>query len=384
VDEGDGRLVCDLLAKAGLVCETYRTVAEVCRQAGDNAGASVLSEELLDAAAMAQLLALRARQPAWSDFPLIVLTPTGGTAEDDQRRLAEFEPMGKVTFVEKPVRMVALVSAVRTALRARRRQYQVRDHLAERRHAEEQLREADRRKDEFLALLAHELRNPLAPIRNALHMLRLLMPDDTEMTWPREVIERQVQQLSRLVDDLLDVSRITRGKLELRLQPVELTEVLARAVETSRPLIDIRRHALSIELPPEPLRVDADVVRLTQAIGNLLANAAKYTDEGGQIAVTVEGSASHAVVRVRDTGVGIPRNMLGKIFDMFTQLDRSLSRADGGLGIGLMLVKRVVELHGGTVEAHSAGPGAGSEFVLRLPRAATAIDRDGERRPSGP
>jgi two-component system, sensor histidine kinase len=367
-DARDARWICELLTRAGIHWETCGTAEEVCRQAAEGASAAVFAEEVLDAPALAQLLALHAAQPLWSDLPLVVLTPAGGTADDDQRRLAQFEPLGKVTFVEKPVRVVALVSAVRTALRARRRQYQVRDHLAERLRVEEQLREIDRRKNEFLAMLAHELRNPLAPIRNALHMLRLLAPGDTELAWPREVIERQVQHLSRLVDDLLDVSRITRGTLELRREPIDLADVVARAVETSRPWIDSRRHTLTVTVPPEAIRVEADMVRLTQVIGNLLANAAKYTDEGGRIALTVECGPAQAVVRVRDSGVGIPPEMLGKIFEMFMQIDPSVTRSDGGLGIGLMLVKRLVEMHGGTVEAHSDGPGQGSEFVLRLPR----------------
>ncbi len=234
--------------------------------------------------------------------------------------------------------------------------------------AEEALRQADRRKDEFLALLAHELRNPLAPIRNALHLLRvgtkLKEPDRREAF---DVLERQIEHLVRLVDDLLDVNRITRGKIQLRKEHMALATVVARAVEGSRPLIEARRQALDIRLPPEEIILDADPVRLAQALLNLLNNAAKYTPEGGHIWLTVEPQGGEVIFRVRDNGMGIRPDMLAKIFDLFTQSERTLDRAEGGLGIGLTLVRRLTELHGGSVEAHSEGPGRGSEFVLRLP-----------------
>jgi len=240
--------------------------------------------------------------------------------------------------------------------------------ITERVRAEEALREADRRKDEFIALLAHELRNPLAPIRNALHLMRLAGPGGAELSWTRDVIERQVQQLSRLVDDLLDISRISRGKIQLRLERVALADVVARAVETSRPLIDARKHTLTVTLPEEPILLDADPMRLAQVVGNLLANAAKCTEPGGQITVTATVEGPQAVLAVRDNGIGIPAEMLERIFELFTQVERAITQAEGGLGIGLTLVKRLAELHGGTVEAQSAGPGQGSAFLVRLPR----------------
>ena len=239
--------------------------------------------------------------------------------------------------------------------------------ITERVRAEEALREADRRKDEFLALLAHELRNPLAPIRNALHLMRLAGPGTTDITWTRDVIERQVQQLSRLVDDLLDISRISRGKVQLRRDRVALADIVAHAVETCRPQIDARKHTLTVTLPDEPVLLDADPMRLAQVVGNLLANAAKYTEPGGQITVVAVLEGPQVVLAVRDNGIGIPAEMLERIFELFTQVERAITQAEGGLGIGLTLVKRLVELHGGTVEAKSAGPGQGSEFILRLP-----------------
>jgi CheY-like chemotaxis protein len=216
-------------------------------------------------------------------------------------------------------------------------------------------------------MLAHELRNPLAPIRNAVQLLRFLGSDQPQLAAIRDMIDRQVNQMVRLVDDLLDISRITRGKIRLQMEPVDLGTVVLQAVETSRPLIDARKQRLIVHLPQEPMRIRADAVRVAQVLGNLLNNAAKYTEEGGQIWLTAERRAGDVVVRVRDTGMGIPREMLGTIFDLFTQVDRSLDRAQGGLGVGLTLVRRLVEMHGGKVEAHSAGPNRGSEFVVHLP-----------------
>jgi signal transduction histidine kinase/DNA-binding response OmpR family regulator len=229
------------------------------------------------------------------------------------------------------------------------------------------IQENDRRKNEFLAMLAHELRNPLAPIRNAVEVLRRLGRDDADVQWANDVISRQVEQLVRLVDDLLDISRISGGKIQLRKEPVDLASVVTRAVETSRPLIDARKHELTVSFPAEPLYVDADVVRLAQVLANLLNNAAKYTEVGGKIELDASRVGDEAVVRVRDNGIGISPEMLSRIFDLFTQVDRSLDRAQGGLGIGLTLVRRLVEKHKGTVHAFSDGANQGSEFVVRLP-----------------
>lgn len=232
--------------------------------------------------------------------------------------------------------------------------------------AEESLREADRRKDEFLATLAHELRNPLAPIRNSLHILRLAGDQDPTTQRVCDMMDRQVNHMVRLVDDLMEVSRITRGKIELKRELVELAAVVRSAVETSRPLIDAAGHQLAIALPPDPLIVDGDFVRLAQVLSNLLNNAAKYTNDGGQIWLTVRKDGRQAVISVRDSGIGIPTDKLGAVFEMFTQIRRMESRSSGGLGIGLSLVRSLVEMHGGEVEARSSGPGLGSEFVVRL------------------
>jgi PAS domain S-box-containing protein len=232
---------------------------------------------------------------------------------------------------------------------------------------ETQLREADRRKDEFLAMLAHELRNPLAPISNSLHLLRLADDLSPTAVRVREIMEQQVQQLIHLVDDLLEVSRITRGKIELRRELIDLASVVRGAVETSRPLIESAGHQLAISLPPEPLMLNADRVRLTQVLANLLNNAAKYTDPGGQIWLTVRRAGNEVMISVHDTGIGLTPEVLPRVFDLFAQVDCTVDRSHSGLGIGLTLARSLVQLHGGRIEARSEGPTHGSEFVIHLP-----------------
>ena len=231
----------------------------------------------------------------------------------------------------------------------------------------QQVREADRRKDEFLAMLAHELRNPLAPIQNALQIMRMPGVETSIAGKARDMAERQMHHLTRLVDDLLDVSRVVRGKVQLRPEVVELQSVVTRALETAQPVVQAYRHEVTVSLPSEPLWLKADPVRLAQVIANLLNNAAKYTEQGGHIWLAAGMEGTDVVLRVRDNGIGIPAEMLPRIFEMFVQVDRSIGRSQGGLGIGLTLAKSLVEMHGGGVEAHSDGPGQGSEFVVRLP-----------------
>jgi PAS domain S-box-containing protein len=236
---------------------------------------------------------------------------------------------------------------------------------------QEQLEEADRRKDEFLATLAHELRNPLAPIRNSVQFLRMSENDPAASEHAANIIDRQVNHLVRLVDDLLEVSRITRGKIELRRELVELEAIINSAVETSGPLIEGAGHRLVVSLPSKPVMLEADAVRISQVVSNLLNNAAKYTEAGGQIWLSAGADSRDVVLSVRDTGIGIPPEMLPQVFEMFTQGDRSLNRSQGGLGIGLTLSRSLVELHGGTIDARSEGADRGSEFIVRLPRVRT-------------
>jgi len=513
----DAVLACNILERAGVNCVTCDTLDRVCDELPAGAGALLLVEEAVGES-RSRLTAWLEQQPPWSDLPILVLARPGA----DSGVVAQaMEILGNVIVLERPTRVAALVSAVRTALRARQRQYQIRDHLlaiersrqdlrssaealrrsesleftrriefetlvsaapaaiwvahdAECRHitgnpaaarmmrmpahanmsktapageipahvelycdgklvppdelpmqtaartghpvtgqeiefrftdgtsvwaygnavplfdpdgavrgvissflditalkrVQEELHEADRRKDEFLAVLAHELRNPLAPIRSSLHILRLSGRNDPTAEQVSEMMARQVNHMVRLVDDLLEVSRITRGKIDLRREPLDLTDVVRSALEISRPLIDEASHRLLIDLPREPFPLEGDAVRLAQVFANLLNNAAKYTDPGGQIRLAVRREGEEAVITVQDSGIGIPAAMLPRVFDMFTQVEHHTARNRGGLGIGLMLVKRLVEMHAGTITAHSAGLGQGSEFVVRLPLSA--------------
>ncbi len=259
--------------------------------------------------------------------------------------------------------------------------------LTERKRVEA-LEEADLRRNEFLAMLSHELRNPLAPIKNALSVMRLSGVSEPSLDWARTVVERQVSHLTRLVDDLLDVSRIAVGKITLQRKPLDVSQVVTAAVEASRPLIDARGHWLTVVVPQEPIPVEGDLTRLAQTLMNLLNNAAKYTPPGGEIRLSVEKEEGMAVIRVRDTGVGITADLLPNIFELFTQGERALDRSEGGLGIGLTLAQRLVKLHGGSIEALSEGAGKGSEFVVRLPLAAVpasssvASRKPAERQPA--
>jgi signal transduction histidine kinase/ActR/RegA family two-component response regulator len=229
------------------------------------------------------------------------------------------------------------------------------------------LAEADARKNEFLAMLGHELRNPLAPIRNAVKIMKQRGSDDADLCWARDVVDHQVRQMAQLVDDLLEISRVTSGKVRLQKEPVDVATIVAYATETSRPVLEAHHHRLSIALPPDVVFVDADSIRMAQVLSNLLNNAAKYTKPGGQIRLAAACEGSDVVFRVRDNGIGIPPEMLSGIFDLFAQVDHSLDHSQGGLGLGLTLVRSLVEMHGGSVQALSEGLSRGSEFIVRLP-----------------
>jgi signal transduction histidine kinase/CheY-like chemotaxis protein len=527
----DAAMTGRILAEAALPCNFCTDLRSLAQSLDDGAGAILLTDDaatLGDTEALHQ--ALRS-QPPWSEIPIVFLA---GAGADSPAAAWAMETLGNVTVLERPVRVTTLVSALRTAIRARNRQYELRDqlmslvraeasirmkserlrllletasalpptvdtvammqilflkiaphlrldayfhvlrsesddalhvascygisqedarHISEVEHVHElrsmavnerkpileaqmrgedqilqllnavgmhvytrvplvmddrlvgtlsfagrrreqfdadeleflrtisryftvafervrlihQLRDSDRRKDEFLATLAHELRNPLAPIRNALQIIRLTGSEVPAIGQARIMMERQLRQMVRLIDDLLDVSRINRGKLELRKERVELAAVITNAVETARPMIEAAGHELTIALGEQPVYLDADPVRLGQVFSNLLNNSAKYMERGGHIWLTSTRGEKEVTISVRDTGIGIPPGALSAIFDMFTQVDRSLEKSQGGLGIGLTLVKRLVEMHGGSIEARSEGPGRGAEFVARLP-----------------
>ena len=250
--------------------------------------------------------------------------------------------------------------------------------------SEEALRKADKRKNEFLAMLGHELRNPLAPIRGALDIMQRVEPPNAPVKWAREVIDRQFTRLTRLVDDLLDVSRIVHGKISLRETPLEIKTVIKQAVEGSLPFIESRQQILSVYIPEDTLWIKGDPIRLEQVISNLLNNASKYSEVGGRIQVRVEASEKWVTIRVQDNGMGIPPETMPYIFDLFAQADHSLARTQGGLGIGLTVVKRLVEMHGGRVEADSQGTGYGAEFVIHLPRLQAPTHTEDEAPPSSP
>ena len=364
----DAALSRKVLEEAGIACAVCRDLGELCVGIDSGAGVAMLGEEALTAESLNLLRLAVRRQPAWSDFPLLILTQQGADSEVVLRTL---ETLGNVTLLERPVRVPALVSAVRSALRARRRQYQIRDHLSDNNRVAAALMEADRRKDEFLAILAHELRNPLAPLRNALEAMRLKPHDREAASWARALMERQVAQMVRLIDDLLDLSRVSRGRIELRHERSDLATLVQGALDVCGPSIVNAGHRLTVELPGTPMPLVCDPTRVVQVICNLLSNAVKYTPPGGHITLSARRRDDLCEVSVRDTGIGIPSDMLARVFDMFTQIPHAIERSQGGLGIGLTLVKRLVELHGGQVEAKSVGPGLGSEFIVRLPERMT-------------
>jgi PAS domain S-box-containing protein len=486
----DAILTRDVLGEGGVRSAVCQDLSELVIQLEAGAGALLISEEALVNEVHVHYLCDRlSRQEPWSDLPILLLTHPGADSPIVRTAVRQ---LGNVTLIERPVRVASMMTAARSALRARERQFHAREHLqelnhvakalkdsegrlkavfanaavgitevtpdgrfamindalcrllgesrealvglplarvahaedraeverlverllareievfsgerrfvrrdgetiwvtlsmslarangeargvaviedvTERKHAEEDLRESDRRKDEFLAVLAHELRNPLAPIRNSLHILRMNGSEDGSTNRVIDMMERQVQHMVRLVDDLLEVSRISRGKIELRKERLALATVLAGAIDTSRPLLDAANHTLVVELPGDDVCIDADAVRLQQVFANLLNNAAKYTAPGGEIRLVARvGEDGIATICVKDNGEGIPPQMLARVFNMFTQVNTG-RRAQGGLGIGLTLARTLVHLHGGTIEAASEGQGQGCEFTVKLP-----------------
>jgi signal transduction histidine kinase/ActR/RegA family two-component response regulator len=366
----DAALACEVLGRIGLPCRKIGDEDELGAEIAAGAGVAILAEEAIEPGSLHKLLGELGRQEPWSDLPLIVLARGGG----GENVLASLGPLSNVTILERPVRVNSLVSAALAALRARRRQYEVRDLLR-------RLADADRRKDEFLAMLGHELRNPLAAIRNALWVLDKVGAQDAQPVRQRRVIERQTRHLVRMVDDLLDVSRVTLGKISLHRQTVDLHDVARLCLAELGMGALAASHELEVAVESEQALVQGDPVRIEQMICNLLQNAIKYTPRGGRLTLSVRREEPWAVVRVADSGVGIPCEMLPKVFEPFTQIESSRKRSAGGLGLGLPLVRQLVELHEGTVEAASPGPGRGSTFTIRLPlkRSAGAPDPTGPR-----
>ena len=370
----DGVLARRLLDEAGMdaiVCSDLDQAVAACHE---GAAGLFIAEQALGRRALERLAALLAEQEAWSDLPIVVFTTTGGDQALSGARHAGLLPtLGNVTLLDRPLRPIALISAARAALRARRRQYETRDALAEQARAVEH-------RDQFLAMLGHELRNPLSAIQLAAEVAR----DRGEERPMDRVIHRQTAHLARLVDDLLDVSRVTSGKLVLHRQPADLRELVARGMASLDEEIRARKLILAVELDDQPVPVDVDVVRIEQVLVNLVTNAIKYTPAGGRIRVAVERDGAGAVLTVGDSGAGVSADMLDHIFDLFAQVDATLARSRGGLGIGLTLVRSIVGLHGGSVEAHSPGLGLGTTFVARLPLAAACAAEPPVRLPAAP
>ena len=362
----DGEAICGLLVRLSIFCHVCESAARVAQELAIGAATLVLTDTALGESSSHIILEALTHQPAWSDLPVVLLGKPGDTV--DLRQI--MQQLTNVTLLERPTSSPMLLSAIAAALRARARQYQVRDHVKALQTAQNELREADRRKDEFLAMLAHELRNPLAPIRTASELLpRIIPPGDARVDGTLSVVRRQVGQLTRLVDDLLDVSRITQGRIELQRCTLELSSILSQALESTAPLLQDRRHTLIQPATPPQLFVEGDGARLVQCVSNVLANAAKYTDPGGEIRIGIRREDDNAVISVQDSGIGIPAEMLPRVFDLFVQSERTLDRSQGGLGIGLSVVRRLAEMHGGSVSAHSEGAGRGSTFEIRLPLA---------------
>jgi signal transduction histidine kinase/CheY-like chemotaxis protein len=365
----DAGLAVAALEQADIAATACPDIERFCAEMQAGAAAGVVTHEALGRAASARLLRALSEQPPWSDFPLVILTARPPTAADRQRLWQTLSPLGGITVLERPVHAEALVSAVRSAVRARRRQYQARELL---RCLEDGVRE----RDHFLATLSHELRNPLGAIRNATQLLARETPAEDGPTRRRlAILDRQTRHLAKLVDDLLDVARVTTGKVVLQRQPVELGAILEQTLQQLAPAVEEHGLKLLWSRGP-PMTVNGDSLRLEQIFTNLLTNAIKYTPRGGRVMVTAGIDGDRARVRIADTGVGIAAEALPTIFELFAQSDQSLDRSQGGMGIGLTLVRSLLDLHGGSVSASSGGPGRGSEFVVTLPldgrQAATA------------
>ena len=365
----DADLMCTHLAAAGMPCQVCRDIEELCQELNEGAGALLFTEEALTADVAPRLGHALNQQPAWSDVPIIILT--GALSADAKHR--PFRELGRrtnITFVDRPVRIQSLVSAAQTALRARERQYEIRDLMTK---LEERVHERDR----FLAILGHELRNPLGAILLASQMRDGDGRLDGEHA---ELIERQSKHLTRLVNDLLDLSRVVSGKIVLKRELMDLGEALDQAMEMVNDAATRQKVSIRVERTEEPLPVFADPLRAAQIIANVVGNAIKYTPEGGHIDVFVERDGEHACVRVTDDGVGIAPDRLGTIFELFAQAENAIGRAQGGMGIGLALVRSLLHLHEGEITVKSAGVGKGSEFIIRFRLAV----EDEERAPRVP
>ena len=375
----DGALAEQILQRVGVGSRVCDSMASLCAEIDRGAGLALLAEEALGSA-VHLLGASLERQPTWSDFPLIILTAEEA-ASAPVGSVNEFEGLGNVTLLERPVRMMTLISAVTSALRGRRRQYEIRDQLAELRRSEAErerllaseqaaraeVEAANRAKDQFLAILSHELRTPLQSILGWVKVLRSGSLDTAATARALATIERNSKTQAQLIEDLLDVSRIVAGKLSLELRPIDLVPVLDAAVDAVRAAAEAKDIQIATHLDMVTVDVQGDPHRLQQVLWNLLSNAVKFTPERGRIDVRLHQQDGQASIVVADTGRGIRRELLAWIFDPFRQADSTQAREHGGLGLGLAIVRHLVELHGGAVRAHSPGEGMGATFTVSLP-----------------
>jgi signal transduction histidine kinase len=366
----DGEAICAILDREHVHCLLCISAAQVAAELDNGAATLVLTDTALADAGGVRIVNALLYQPQWSDLPVVLLRKADSSPEAENL----IGRMTNVTVLERPTSSRTLLSAIRTSLRARVRQYQMRDHVAALGQAESALRQADRRKDEFLAMLAHELRNPLAPIRTAAELLpRIIPPGDERVDSTLGIVKRQVGQLSRLVDDLLDVSRITQGRIELQHEVLDLDSIVAQALESVELLMADKQHVVLRQAHWPALHVMGDRARLVQCVSNILTNSAKYTDPRGKIQIALHQQGESAMLSVQDNGIGMSTDLLPKVFELFVQSERSLDRAQGGLGIGLSVVRQLVHMHHGEVTARSAGTGQGSTLEIRLPLVAAPV-----------
>jgi signal transduction histidine kinase/ActR/RegA family two-component response regulator len=375
----DGGVAMSVLGQEGMSVEPCTDLPELARALGDGAGALLLTDDTLTVPDAWTLIEALRRQPVWSDVPLLILT----SAEDEPAApgmLRTIEEIGNVTLLEQPVRLLTFRSALRSALRARRRQYEFRDHLearhraqvdrerllARERAARAEVQAANRAKDDFLAVLSHELRTPLQPIVGWVKLLRHRSDPDT-LRRGLDTIERNAKTQAQIVEDLLDVSRVITGKLGLEVRPLAVGPVIESAIDAVRAAAEAKRVRIDTTLPTAPAIVNGDAHRLQQVVWNLLTNAVRFTPEGGSVTVHLQRAGPSAEIRVTDTGQGIPRDFIGHIFERFRQADSTSTRRHGGLGLGLAIVRHLVELHGGTVAVASEGEGQGATFTVMLP-----------------
>jgi signal transduction histidine kinase len=370
----DAHMISKVLSAENVSTEACEDIEEFCLKLTEGAGAAFITEEALTPVALKCLFEALAGQAAWSDFPLLLLTSGGESAPVNLRVLKTLGETGNVTLIERPTRIITLVSALRAALRARRRQYEVRDHLLAQKRAEEErallLEEAEtanRTKDEFLATMSHELRTPMTAILGWAQLMRSNTLKESDFAHALEIVERNARAQTKLIDDLLDISRIITGKLRLDVRVVDLASVVEAVIDSLRPTAEARSIRLQTMLDPQAGPISGDTDRLQQVVWNLVSNAIKFTPKGGRVQVVLARVNSHVEITVSDTGKGISPEFLPHVFDRFRQADGTTTRRQGGLGLGLSIVRQLVELHGGAVSVESAGEDQGATFTVQLP-----------------